>query len=116
MEKLLLHVNSGDPDTQEMAIRNINNVRKVLGEGNVAFELVAYGPGARMLFLESPLRDQIDALVAQGIAFTVCGFTLDKIQRETGDTPALIDGVEIVPSGVVRIMELQGEGYKYLKP
>jgi len=116
MDKLVLHVNSGELATQEMAIKNINNVRKVLGEGNVAFELVAYGSGAEMLFRESPLRNDVEALVAQGVAFSVCGFTLDKLKKETGDAPALIEGIEIVLSGVVRIMELQAGGYRYLKP
>ncbi len=39
-----------------------------------------------------------------------------KVEEKTGKKPQLTDGVKVVKAGVIRIMELQEEGYSYVRP
>jgi hypothetical protein len=41
---------------------------------------------------------------------------MDKIKRKPGKLPQLVEGVEVVPAGVQRIVELQEEGYADIRP
>lgn len=82
--------------------------------------VVAYGPGVDFLLQGaedkhgSPYDTDIMALAQRGANFRVCGTTL----KARGITPdRLVDGVDIVPSGIAEIARLQiKDGYAYLKP
>jgi intracellular sulfur oxidation DsrE/DsrF family protein len=39
-----------------------------------------------------------------------------KMEKKSGKKPVLLEGVEVVPAGVLRIMELQQQGYAYIRP
>ncbi len=52
----------------------------------------------------------------EGLTFSACGNTMKKIAKKSGKMPVLIDGVKVVPGGVIRIMELQAMGYAYVRP
>ena len=41
---------------------------------------------------------------------------MKKMTKKTGKAPVLIEGVQTVNAGVARIMELQEQGYAYIKP
>jgi intracellular sulfur oxidation DsrE/DsrF family protein len=91
-------------------------VQKELGMDNVIIEIVAYGPGLSMLTPSSPESIRVPSLAMQNIEFTACGNTMDTIERETGEPVVLVEGVKIVQTGLVRIMELQEQGYAYVRP
>jgi hypothetical protein len=48
--------------------------------------------------------------------FSACGNTLAGMQKKAGHEIALLSEANVVPSGVVRLMELQSEGYSYVRP
>jgi intracellular sulfur oxidation DsrE/DsrF family protein len=48
----------------------------------------------------------------QGVKLELCDITRTQINLDAGK---LYEGVEMVPSGVVRIAELQDEGFAYIK-
>jgi intracellular sulfur oxidation DsrE/DsrF family protein len=48
----------------------------------------------------------------QGVKLELCGITREQARL---DPAKLLPGVELVPSGVVRIAELQHQGFAYLK-
>ncbi len=83
---------------------------------NVVVEIVAYGPGLGLLTKKNPQADRVASLAMQDITFSACMNTMKKIEKKTGKKPALTDGVEQVQAGVARIMELQEEGYAYIRP
>ncbi|MGB5198847.1 MAG: DsrE family protein [Sedimenticolaceae bacterium] len=81
---------------------------------------VAYGPGVD--FLLEGAKDQHDdpydyavlRLVERGVAFRACAATLAARKISKTD---LLEGVDIVPSGISEIARLQvKDGYAYLKP
>ena len=114
--KLVIQVSTDDERTQQMAMNNAINVQKELGMDNVIIEIVAYGPGLSMLTANNPASERVPNLAMQDIVFTACGNTMDTIERATGEKVVLVEGVNIVQAGVVRIMELQEQGYAYVHP
>lgn len=114
--KIVIQVSSNDQQTQTIALNNAVNIQKALGMDNVIIEVVAYGPGLSLLTADSPQSKRVSSLAAQDIRFSACGNTMKKIARKKGKEPVLSEGVEVIPAGVMRIMELQQQGYAYLRP
>jgi len=115
--KLVIQVNTKDKLTQKIALNNAVNIQKAYGVDNVAVEIVAYGPGLSMLTPKNKKQaNRVKSLAVQGIKFSACGNTIRKITKKKGKSPKLIKGVKIVSAGVKRIMELQEQGYSYIRP
>ena len=114
--KVVIQVSTADPLTQKIALNNAVNLQKILGLDNVAIEVVAYGPGLSILTPKSPESHRIPDLALQNITFSACGNTMKKVTKKTGSEPQLVEGVRVVPAGVIRIMELQQQGYAYIRP
>ncbi len=114
--KLVIQVSSKDPLTQKIAMNNAVNIQKAYGVDNVAVEIVAYGPGLGMLTKKSKYSDRVKSLTVQGIKFSACGNTIKKVTKKKGKAPKLTEGVVVVSAGVERIMELQENGYSYIRP
>ena len=119
---LAVHVDENDPAVMNLALNNIENVASYYAEqgDTVQIELVAYGLELNMFIVgQSPVADRIEtmALALEGqLSFSACGNTLAKMTQKLGAEPVLLEEAHVVPAGVIRLMELQGEGYAYLKP
>ncbi len=114
--KLVIQVSTDDKRTQNIALNNAINLQKALGVDNVAIEIVAYGPGLSMLTAGNEQEKRVASLAMQDITFSACGNTMDKLKKKSGKMPVLVEGVAVVPAGVMRIMELQQQGYAYVRP
>jgi hypothetical protein len=68
----------------------------------------------------SPVKDRIkqmsEASTPSKIVFSACNNTKQGMEKREGHTITIIPQATIVPAGVVRIMQLQEEGYSYVKP
>lgn len=115
------HVDDGDPQLMNMALNNAQNVAayyKEKGE-EVVIEMVAYGPGLTMLIEgKSPVGDRVStmALELDNISFRACGNTHRKMVEKAGKDVPLMSEATVVPSGVVHLVELQEQGYAYVRP
>ena len=110
-----------DPKVMNMALKYMQNVSNYYaGKGEkVIIELVAYGPGVNMFVKgKSPFEDRISVMTMSinALTFSAYGNTHRKISEKAGKDVALIDGVGMAPSGVVRLVELQEQGYAYVRP
>lgn len=115
--KIVIQVNSADEATQNLALNNAVNLQKEYGIDGVTVEVVAYGPGLSLLTRNGgEASKRVESLAMQDIAFSACGNTMANIEKKTGKKPELLEGVGVVPAGVGRIMELQEQGYAYLRP
>ena len=88
---------------------------------DVDVEIVAYGPGLHMLRTDtSPVQDRIKHLkemVFPGkIQFSACNNTKQGMEKTEGHAISIVPEATIVPSGVVRLMELQEQGWSYVRP
>jgi len=110
---VVFHISTGDAFAQKLVLNNAQNLSKHYGPDKVAIEIVAYGPGLRLLFKENEQARRIKSLAASGITFSACGNTMKKMKRKIGD---LIKVANKVPAGVARIVELQEAGWSYVRP
>ncbi len=114
--KVVIQVSTDDARTQTIALNNAVNLQKEYGLDNIDVQIVAYGPGLGLLTKKGKNAERVKSLAVQGINFNACGNTMAKVERKTGHKPALVDGVKVVPAGVGRIMELEEQGYAYVRP
>ena len=119
--KIAFHVDESDPKVINMALNNLQNVSNYYaGKGEkVIIELVAHGPGLNMFVKgKSPVEDRISVMLMSidDLKFSACGNTHRKMSETAGKDVAKIDGVGMAPPGVVRLVELQEQGYAYVRP
>ena len=121
IHRVAIHVDDSDPKRQNMALNNAFNVNAFYeskGE-KVIIEVVAYGPGLMMLREDkSKVKDRITkmSLELPNLSFAACGNTRKKMEKKEGKALVLVSEAKQVPSGVVRLMELQEQGYSYIRP
>ena len=121
VHRVAIHVDSGDPKVQNMALNNMINVEKYYrakGE-KVIIEMVTYGPGLHMLRADtSKVKARIEkiSLELDNVSFAACGNTKRKMTKKAGKEITLIPEAKNVPSGVVRLVELQENGWSYIRP
>ena len=119
--RLILQVNTNDPATMNLALNNATNVEqyyKELGE-KVEIEIVTFGGGLHMLRDDtSPVKDRIKAITqaAPSITFKACANTQENMRKAENKTIPIVSQATIVKSGVVRVMELQEQGWSYVRP
>jgi len=115
--KMVIQLNSSDPVTQKMALINARNLKAVIGKDNIDVELVIYGPGLSALRIESSNSSRIkDLMDRYGLKVSICEGTLKGYAKRHGAEPEIIEGVRRVPTGAIRILELQEQGYAYMRP
>ena len=119
--KVAIQVNQNDKAVMDLALNNARNVLeyyKAKGE-TVAIEIVTYGPGLHMLRADtSPVKERIApmSLENSNLAFIACGNTQANQSKAEGKPVTLISEAKVLPSGVVRLIELQKLGYAYIRP
>lgn len=116
LHKVVIQVSSDDAATQALAMNNAVNLQQAIGMDNVSIEIVAYGPGLSMLLDGTKNSQRVSSLAKQDIVFSACGNTMKKVEAKQGRPVMLSEGVRVVSAGVQRIMELQEQGYSYVRP
>lgn len=115
--KVVYHINEG----LEQASNGLRNIRNHLSvDPTTKIVVVTHAAGINFL-LEgakdkngNPYEIIVDDLVAKGVDFRVCNFTL---QSRNIDKKLVHPLASIVPSGVAEVGRLQArEGFVYLKP
>ncbi len=116
--KMVIQVNSKDVTTQKMALNSAKNLKKLLGKDAVDVEVVVYGPGITLLSSSGRSAEKIQSLMTDyGVNVSVCNGALKAYaKRHGGHELEIIKGVRKVPTGALRILELQEQGYAYLRP
>jgi intracellular sulfur oxidation DsrE/DsrF family protein len=119
--KIAIQVNQNDKALMDLALNNAKNVidyYKSTGE-QVSVEIVTYGPGLHMLRADtSPVKDRIAVMSLENanVTFAACGNTQANQSKAENKPVVLISEAKVTPSGVVRLMELQQQGYAYIRP
>ena len=120
--RLAIQVNQNDPAVMNLALNNAENVIEYYnGRGeDVQVEIVTFGPGLHMLRADtSPVKDRIERLKnhsLQEVTFLACGNTQARMEKSEGKPIPILPQATMVPSGVVRLMELQEQGWSYVRP
>lgn len=115
-KRIVLQISDPNPFKQTLVLNVANNLIKHYGQDKVDIEIVAFGPGLRLLFKENANVGRIDGLTNSGVQFSACQNTIKGMGRQLGHEPELNPSSVPVSAGVVRIIDLVGQGYQLIKP
>ena len=111
---LVLHLDSEEEKTLRMCLRNALNYLNALPKEKFGLCLVANGRGPEQFVRHNPELMQIASdLSGRGLKIYVCANAMAEHNLKAED---LWPVCEIVPAGLVAIVELQKRGYSYVKP
>ncbi len=119
--RLLIHVDSPETNVMVEALHNAANVIDTIRKqgGKVAIEIVANGLGTSM-FIDalSPVRPEVRHFhtAYPEVVLSACGISLAHTEASMKMRLTIMPEAGVVPSGAVRIMELQEQHWAYLKP
>ena len=123
LHRIAIQVDQNDPQVMNLALNNATNVIEYYREKNedVEIDIVTYGPGLHMLRADtSPVQDRIkrlkDMVFPGKIQFSACDHTKQGMEKTEGHAISILPDATVVPSGVVRLMELQEQGWSYVRP
>ncbi|MCC8984458.1 DsrE family protein [Bradyrhizobium acaciae] len=121
--RIAIQVDQNDPQVMNLALNNATNVIEYYRAKNedVEIDIVTYGPGLHMLRSDtSPVQDRIrrlkDFVFPGKIQFSACGNTRQGMEKAEGHAISVVSDATIVSSGVVHLMELQEQGWSYVRP
>jgi len=120
--RVAIQVDQNDPAVMNLALNNATNIfeyYRTKGE-LVEVNIVTYGPGLFMLRDNSPVQDRIKQLKNLAfpgkIQFSACNITKQGMEKREGQSITILPEASLVPSGVITLMELQEEGWSYVRP
>jgi intracellular sulfur oxidation DsrE/DsrF family protein len=115
-ERIVLQISDPDPFKQTLVLNVASNLIKHYGQDKVDVEIVAFGPGLRLLFKDNVNTGRIQGLTSSGVTFAACKNTIAGMTKKLGHAPELNSNAVPVSAGVVRIIELENQGFKLIKP
>jgi intracellular sulfur oxidation DsrE/DsrF family protein len=120
--RVAIQVDQNDPAVMNLALNNAKNILEYYQTKGelVEVNIVTYGPGLYMLRDSSPVQDRIKQLknlaFPSKILFSACNNTKQSMEKREGQSIAILPEASLVPSGVVTLMELQEDGWSYVRP
>lgn len=121
--KVVYHLNNPDMKHNLFVLGNIrNHIKGVNGPQNLDIELVVHGPALKNFVvtgMDPDLEARLDALRFDNVRFGACGNTMNALKITADMLPeglATPLSVHLPQGGVVRVMELQEQGYIYIRP
>ena len=115
-ERIVLQISDPNPFKQTLVLNVASNLIKHYGQDKVDVEIVAFGPGLRLMFKDNVNTGRIQGLSSSGVKFSACKNTIAGMTKKLGHAPQLNSNAVPVSAGVVRIIELENQGFKLIKP
>lgn len=122
LHRLAIQIDQNDPQVMNLALNNATNAIEYYRAKNedVDIDIVTYGPGLHMLRADtSPVQERLKKLkeLAPGkVQFSACNHTKHGMEKAEGHAISIMPEATVVPSGVVRLMELEEQGWSYVRP
>lgn len=117
---VVIQIDRSDSAAMKLALNNAINLRERYDamHQKSEIELVAFGPGLEMLRADlSPVQPEITKMSQMGgFRFSACGNTMEKAAKTEHKTIPLVSAAQVVPTGAGRIVQLEEEGWTYLRP
>ena len=119
--RISFQVSDNDPARMNLTLNNVvNAMRNYSDKGEpIEIEVVAYGPGLHMLRADdSPVKDRLKSMKDSlpDLTFSACENTLKGMEKAEGKKIEILPQARLVPAGVIRLTELQEQGWSYIRP
>jgi intracellular sulfur oxidation DsrE/DsrF family protein len=121
LHRMVIQVSREDTEGMMLALGNASNAKTLYDSRGEQFqvEIVAYGPGITMFRADkSPVKDRLAEVkkAIPNIVYSMCGNAKAAAEKREGHEVVPIEGVGVVPAGVVRVAELEEQGWTYIRP
>ena len=119
--KLVLQISDNDADKMNTVMNVAANVSRLYTarDDQVDIKVVAFNAGLHMLRPDtSPVAERIVNFAASmpNVEFQACNNTREAMAKKSGKDVPIYDFAEVVPAGVVSIIELDEQGYTIVRP
>ena len=119
--KLALQISDNTPEKMNAVLNVAANVSKYYSDKGqeVEIQIVAFNAGLHMLRDDtSPVKPRLKSFKQSmpNVSFIACDNTLHSMTRNEGKEPPLVENVEHVEAGVVRLIELSEKGWTLVRP
>lgn len=111
--KTVLHLNSADPSKKSELFGNIKNLQEDPRVDIEDIQVVINSNAVEMVEKGSSAEKYIKEDIEDGVTYNICSNSIEN--REKVDKENLIEGLEIVESGIGTLNLLKDEGYNYVK-
>jgi intracellular sulfur oxidation DsrE/DsrF family protein len=121
IKRLAIQVSDNDPATFNKALNVATNFARGMSEKGELYEveIVTFNAGLHLLRSDtSPVLERIQSISESipDVRFSACGNTIAGMTRNEGAEPPITEYATVVPAGVVRLMELDDQGYYVIRP
>ena len=119
--RLALQISDNTPEKMNAVLNVAANVSKHYSDKGqeVEIQIVAFNAGLHMLRDDtSPVKPRLQSFKQSmpNVSFIACDNTLHSMSRNEGKEPLLVENVEHVEAGVVRLIELAEKGWTLVRP
>jgi len=121
--RIAFQVDQNNPKLMNLVLNNVANVLAYYhSKGEQAeVEVVAYGPGLMMLRADkSPVKGRLKTIKSSAfpstVTYSACHNTMKGMAKKEGHEISIVPEARVVPAGVVRLTELQEQGWSYIRP
>jgi len=110
--KAVFHLNDSDSSKKSELLANMENLKE--DERIQIDDIVAVlnSTAINMAFKDSEASKFIEECKCKGVDFKICGNSLENADKTEDD---LVEGLDVVNSGVGTLNILEEEGYNYIK-
>ncbi len=110
--QVAFHLSQIQANEVRKALRNIKHLREDKDDADI--HAVSNTSAVTMMKEDSPYADKIKELIEEyNVVMKACSNSIEGTDMKEED---LIEGVEVVGSGVSELSRLQNEGFGYIKP
>jgi intracellular sulfur oxidation DsrE/DsrF family protein len=119
--KLALQISDNTPEKMNAVLNVASNVSKYYSDKGqeVEIQIIAFNAGLHMLRDDtSPVKPRLKSFKQSmpNVSFIACDNTLHAMTRNEGKEPPLVENIEHVEAGVVRLIELSEKGWTIVRP
>jgi uncharacterized protein len=118
--RMVIQVIQNDAGVMNAALNNAENLIKYYEDKGekVEIEFVVHGNGLHMVRSDtSPVKDRVAAISSKmkNVTFSGCGNTMANQSKAENKEITLLPQAKVVPAGIARILELQEQGWAYVR-
>ncbi len=113
--KAVFHVDQNEEPILNLALNNVVNLLKAIPGEEHDLVILFNGPAAKLVTHNSigVLLERVRDLKIKGVRFQVCKNAMERFEIPKEQ---VIEECEIIPAGIVALIDLQNDGFSYIKP
>lgn len=114
VQKVIFHID--ELNKWKLLLKNVVNLLEAIDIQKYNIEVLANSEAVKLYSVNEELDESIDSMKKlnnKGVSFVACNNALMAYHIKKDD---LFDFINIVPVGVLELINKQSEGYAYIKP